>query len=326
MAIKLIKPLHIGQRTFTINLLAGPLAGTSCAAHRLLLWHHSKPAFVYSEMIAANALVCHHKITTRLLYRDPQEGPVCFQLFGNEATNLAEATKMATDAGADLIDLNCGCSVSKIRRSGSGAELLMDRKKLCKILTAMRSSTHLPLLVKIRVAIANEEINREIAQVIADTGVDCLVVHGRNWQESYATPCRYDTIKFFVDNLGIPVIGNGDVSCLASLRKMFATGCAGVMLARALVGQPWLIEKLTAQIEQRSFTEPTLEEIGKIFMDHVKHLEKLTQNERIAILQARKLAKGYTKQLKNRKDFCNAINTIDNWLDFCNLCEAHFRT
>ena len=319
----MIKPLQIGNRTFATNLIAGPLAGTSCAAYRLLLWQHSNPAFVYSEMIAANALVNRHQLTARLLHKDVAEGPVCFQLFGNEADNLAEATTIATDAGADLIDLNCGCSVPKIRRSGSGAELLMDRKKLYQILVAMRKNTSLPLIAKIRVAL-DETTNREIIKAVTDAGIDALVVHGRNWRESYGTPCRYDAIAFFVANLKIPVIGNGDVTDLESLKKMFATGCVGSMVAKALVGRPWLLEKLAAQFEGREFNTPSLEIMGEIFVKHVEHLIRLTGSERSAVLQARKLAKGYSLSLKNRRDFCSAINTLESFEEFHKLCKKHF--
>jgi tRNA-dihydrouridine synthase B len=276
-------------------------------------------------MISANALVNRHQLTTRLLHRDTAERPVCFQLFGNEAGNLAEATKIATDAGADFIDLNCGCSVPKIRRSGSGAELLMDRKKLHQILVAMRKNTTLPLIAKIRVAL-DEETNLEIVKAVVDAGIDALVVHGRNWRESYGTPCRYDAIGFFVANVKIPVIGNGDVADLESLKKMLATGCAGVMVARALVGRPWLLEKLAAQLEGREFNIPSLVEIGEIFIKHVEHLIRLTGSERIAVLQARKLAKGYSISLKNRRDFCSTINTLETFEEFHKLCEEHFRS
>lgn len=319
----MIRPLQIGNRTFTNNLVAGPLAGTSCAAYRLLLWQHSNPAFVYSEMIASNALINHHRLTNRLLYRDVTEGPVCFQLFGNEANNLAEATKIVTDTGADLIDLNCGCSVPKIRRSGSGAELLMDRKKLYQILAAMRKSTSLPLIAKIRVAL-DETTNFEIAKAVTDAGIDALVVHGRNWRESYGTPCRYDDIGFFVANVKIPVIGNGDIIDLESLKKMFATGCAGVMVARALVGRPWLLKKLAVQLEGGEFNIPSLTAIGEMFIKHVEHLIYLTGSERTAVLQARKLAKGYSISLENRRAFCSAINTLETFEEFRKLCGEYF--
>lgn len=322
----MIQPLQIGNRNFPVNIIQGPLAGFSCAAFRLLTWQYSKPAFSYSEMISASALIQRYKLThQRFLNRDPNEGPVCFQLVGSREHELAEAAKILTDCGSDLIDFNCGCSVPKIYGNGAGSSLLMDKPKLYKLLCTLRQSTSLPLSVKIRVAINDEKFNEEIAQVISDSGVDCVVVHGRNWKERYNIPCHYEEIEFFVQRLKkIPVIGNGDVSCIESLKKMFATGCAGVMVARAGVGQPWLIGKLMAEMTDEDFIFPVAEEVGKIFIAHIEHLAKLMDNEKSAVLQARKLARPYAKCLLHKKEFCNVINSCDNLSDFKELCNSHF--
>lgn len=278
-------------------------------------------------MISASALIQKYKLThKRFLNRDPNEGPVCFQLVGNREHELIDAAKIITDCGGDLVDFNCGCSVPKIYGNGAGSSLLMDRPKLYRLLCALRQSTHLPLSVKIRVATKDDEVNADIARVISDAGVDCVVVHGRNWKEYYNAPCHHDKIQFFVEQLkNIPVIGNGDVSCIDSLKTMLATGCAGVMVARAGVGQPWLIGKLMAQMRDEDFTLPAVEEVGRVFISHIEHLAKLMDSERTAVLQARKLAKPYAKGImQNRKDFCLAINSCDNLLDFQKLCLSYF--
>ena len=321
----MIKPLTIGNRIFPVNLIQGPLAGFSSAAFRLLTWQYSKPAFSYSEMISANALIKNHQLTQkRFLDKDPQEGPVCFQLVGNTAKELAAAAKILTDHGADLIDFNCGCSVPKIRGNGAGSSLLMDRPKLYQLLTSLRQSSSLPLSVKIRVALNDEKTNEEIAEVISDSGFDCLVVHGRNWEEHYNTPCHHELIQFFVERLKIPVIGNGDVSCINSLKRMLATGCAGVMIARALVGQPWLIGKLIAEMKQKEFTLPSTKEIGEIFIAHVAHLAKLLSSEKNAVIQARKLTKSYASSLQQRKEFSHLINSCEDFAKFQLICRSYF--
>lgn len=320
----MINPLKIGNKTFPNNLIQGPLAGISCPSLRLLTWQYSKPAFSYSEMISATALAKNYKHGyEHLVKKDPKEGPVCFQLFGKIPEELATAAKILTDLGADLIDLNCGCSVPKVRGNGAGSALLMDRTKLYTILIALRKSTALPLIAKIRVA-NDETINHEIAKVAEDAGIDCLVVHGRNWEERYNTPCRYDAIKYFVTNVKIPVIGNGDITDISSLKKMFATGCAGAMIARAGVGQPWLIGKLIAEANDQIFTPPAPQEIGKIFIFHIEHMAHYLKSERTAVLRARKLAKSYARCLKHKKEFCNSINQCETLADFKALCTNYF--
>lgn len=309
----MLKPLVLGKLSFPVNLIQGPLAGVSCAPFRLLTWRYSQPAFSCTEMISCKTLI-HQPAFAQQRYtlKDPQEGPVCFQLSGNNPSEIAEATRIATDHGADLIDLNCGCPVKKIRTKGAGSRLLTNPQTLYQMIQAMKANTHVPVSIKIRVEGAGEKFNQEIANVVQEAGADFLIVHGRHWTEHYETPCRYDSIRFFVEALSIPVIGNGDVADMATLEKMLATGCAGVMIGRAGVGQPWLISQLKAQMQQHAFTLPAIHERGEIFMEHVSRLVALLGNEKFAILQARQFAKYYARGLESRTDFMLAVNACEH--------------
>lgn len=306
----MLNQLILGNKTFPNNIIQGPLAGVSCAPFRLLTWQYSQPAYTCTEMISCKTLIHSPKNShQRFVKKEPAEGPVCFQLSGNDPSELAEATKIATDYGADLIDLNCGCPVKKIRSKGAGSKLLTEPANLYKLITVMKKNTQVPVSIKIRVEGASGDVfNQEIANVVSDAGADFLVVHGRHWTEHYETPCSHDQIQFFVETLTIPVIGNGDIACIDSLKKMLATGCAGVMLGRASVGQPWLIRKLIAEMNDEDFTIPSNKEIGCIFIQHTQQLIDLLGNEQFAILQARKLAKYYARQLVDRLEFCESVN------------------
>jgi tRNA-dihydrouridine synthase B len=321
-----IRPLQLGNKIFPVNMIQGPLAGVSCAPFRRLIWQYSRPAFSCSEMISCKTLLHQPKLSQqRFVSKDTAEGPVCYQLAGNDPIELGEAVKMVTDYGADLIDLNCGCPVKKIRRKGVGSSLLTDANKLYRLILAMKQNTRVPVSTKIRVqGKSNEKFNAEIAKVVSDAGADFLVVHGRHWTEQYETPCRYDDIQFFVEALKIPVIGNGDIACVDSLKKMFATGCAAVMISRAGVGQPWLIGKLIAELQQKQFELPALKEVGAIFLEHVTSLAKLLDNEKFSILQARKFAKYYARGLINRSEFVAEVNCCDNLHDLKLICSRYF--
>jgi tRNA-dihydrouridine synthase B len=321
----LIKPLQLGNKNFPTNIIQGPLAGVSCAPFRALTWRYSKPAFSCTEMISCKTLI--HQASAdqqRLIKIDPNEGPVCFQLAGNDPRELAEAVKKVTDYGADVIDLNCGCPVKKIRSKGAGSSLLTNPRRLYQLIHAMKQNTQVPVSIKIRVESATEKFNQEIVKVVSDAGADFLVVHGRHWTEHYETPCRHDEIQFFVEQLKIPVIGNGDVSDLASLQTMFATGCAGVMIGRAGVGQPWLIQKLVAELQQEKFELPTSIEIGAMFVEHAIQLAGLLNSEKFAILQARKLAKYYARSLLHKAEFCEQMNVCEDIVNFKDLCTRYF--
>ena len=321
----MIKPLKLGNKQFPVNIIQGPLAGVSAAPFRLLTWRYSQPAFSCTEMISCKTII--HQLdfaAHRYIHKDPQEGPVCFQLSGSEPKELAEAVKIVTARGADLIDLNCGCPVKKIRSKGAGSSLLTNTHKLYELITAMKQNTHVPVSIKIRVEGGDEKFNHALLQVVHDAGADFLIVHGRHWTEHYETPCRHDAIEFFAAEANIPVIGNGDIACLASLKKMLATGCAGVMIARAGVGQPWLIQKLVAEYSGEHFTQPNAVEIGRVFIEHVTRLTALLGNEKFAVLQARKFAKYYARHLLNKTEFTAAINVCANLADLQTICGQFF--
>lgn len=322
----MIDALKLGNTTFPVNLIQGPLAGVSCAPFRRLTWRYSKPAFICTEMISCKTIL-HQPAASlqRFIKIDPEEGPVCFQLSANNPEELGEATRRITAEGANLIDLNCGCPVKKIRSKGAGSSLLSTPAKLYHLITAMKQNTHLPVSIKIRVeGGSDDKFNAEVAQVVADAGADFLVVHGRHWTEHYETPCHYDDIQFFVDRLTIPVIGNGDTACSESLKKMFATGCAGVMISRAGVGQPWLIGKLMAELKQEPFLLPSSNEIGALFIEHITQLAELLGSEKFAILQARKFAKYYGRHLEKRGEFCDAFNQCENLNSLNAICHFYF--
>lgn len=320
----MINPLRIGNQIYPVNLIQGPLAGISCSPFRRLAWQYSQPAFCYTEMISCKTIISQHKSNKRLTHIDPHEGPVCFQLTAKHLQELGEAVKIVTQLGANLIDLNCGCPVNKIRSRGEGSAHLMKPDKLYRLLIAMKQNTHLPVSIKIRVqGSSTDQFHSDIIKVVKDTGVDFITVHGRHWTEHYETPCNYNDIQFFVNELNIPVIGNGDVACVESLKKMLATGCAGVMIGRAGVGKPWLIRKLIAEIKQEQFKMPSAAEIGDMLIEHVKRLIMISESEKQAILQARKFAKYYARGVVSG-EICAEINTADTLDEINKLAQKYF--
>lgn len=322
----MIKSLQLANQNFPVNIIQGPLAGVSCAPFRKLTWQYSKPAFSCTEMMSSKTILHHSQLAQRrFVKKDPQEGPVCFQLAANNPEELAEATKRVTDFGADLIDLNCGCPVKKIRSKGMGSSLLMDPSRLYQMILAMKQNTHVPVSIKIRVeGHSGDKFNAEVARVIQEAGADYVIVHGRHWTEHYETVCNYDEIAFFVNELNIPVIGNGDIACLDSLKKMFATGCDGVMIGRAGVGQPWLIGKLIAEMKGEKFVLPTPQETAAVFFEHISDLIELVGSEKVAVLQARKLAKYYGRGLTNRLALVKEASGCESLGELREICGRYF--
>ncbi len=277
-------------------------------------------------MISAKTLI-HQPLASqrRYLEKDAREGALCYQLSATNPNELALATKIVTDHGADYIDLNCGCPKKKIRKKGAGSAHLENPKQLYTLIRAMKENTTKPVSIKIRVEGQSDSVfNQEIATVVQDAGADQLIVHGRHWNEHYETPCNYDEIRYFVSALTIPVIGNGDIACLATLKKMLATNCKAVMISRAGVGQPWLMAQLEAELHHKLYQPPGLTEIGELFLEHVQGLIDLLNNEKIAILQARKLAKYYARTVAERSMFCDKVNAVESFRDLVKTVHAFF--
>lgn len=295
-------------------MVQAPLAGVSTSPFRLLATEQSQPSFCYTEMISCKTLLHQSKaINHRYTYVAANEGPVCFQLSSNQPHELRDAVKIAEDHGASLIDLNCGCPVNKVRRKGCGSKLLSDPILLQSLIASMKQNTHLPVSIKIRVQSRFDDIlNHEIVKAIQDGGADFITVHGRHWHEHYETPVHYDQIAYFVDALSIPVIGNGDICDLASLNKMLETGCHGVMIGRAGVGQPWLIKKLRQLKAGELFSPPSLLEIRDMFMQHVDGLITLLNSEKKALYEPRQFAKYYARFLSEHTQFVNALYRVES--------------
>lgn len=321
-----IQPLRIGGLTFSHPLVQGPLAGVSCAPFRELTWQNGKPAFAYTEMISCQTLIHQsEKSRKRFITKSPHEGPVCFQLSSSDVKSLELGTRIVNDEGADLIDLNCGCPVKKIRSKKAGSHLLSEASKIYALIRAMKNNTHCPVSIKIRVDARSDDcFNEDVAKAVADAGADFITVHGRHWTEGYDVTCAYQDIAFFVNALSIPVIGNGDIACVHSLRQMLATGCAGAMIGRAGVGQPWLIQKLLTELKGDVFIEPSLSERGRMFLQHVQGLSDLMQTEKFAIIQARKFAKYYARTLPNREVFCETMQNCDTLTELSVLIGSIF--
>lgn len=318
----MLKPLQIGRHKFTNNLIQGPLAGYTCAPMRRQTWLFSSPAYCSTEMVSAMHLVHAKKIPVRYIERDPKEQALCFQLSAEDPETLAQAMQKINYLQPEIIELNCGCPVNKIRRKGAGSKLLSEPLRLQKLVHALRSNTNAAISVKIRVSgDADDQDDLLIAKIIEEEGADALVVHGRHWTEDYTVPCRFAQIKRLVESVNIPVIGNGDVKDMDSLTTMLnSTNCAGVMIARASMGQPWIFSEL---IEQ-NFTKPSAKVIGEIFIDHIERLAKLDSDYR-AVLQARKMGKYYSRNaIPTSREFTLELMQCSNMHAFIELVINHF--
>jgi len=283
-------PFQIGSLQLQNRLVQGPLAGYSCAAFRRLFSLFMPPAFCVSEMLSANDVVHKHAMEGRYLYRAPDEGKLCYQISGTEPTLMASAANKLALMGASIIDINCGCPKTKIRKKGAGSALLENPEQLLKIVKAVRGAISCPLTVKLRLQMNQDDI--ALAKGIADAGADAIIIHGRRWVDDYDTPCNFQQIAAIKRAVDIPLIVNGDISDTDTLTKALdQTGGDAFMVSRAATGKPWLFQELFTN-------QPVnlgLEQKISLFMQHLQGLSKL-ENEYQAMLQSKSLVRYYFKK------------------------------
>lgn len=276
---------QIGALRFANRLIQGPLAGYTCAPYRATFSSFQQPAYCVSEMISAHDFLTRQP--ARFAYRDPREGYLAYQISGYRPDVMSGAAEILQDLGADLIDINCGCPKAKIRKKGAGSALLATPERVVQIVTAIKTKITIPLTVKMR--LQGAEQNLIFAKMIEQAGADALVVHGRRWQDDYDSLCDRVQIARIKSAVSIPVIANGDIADLNSLRTMAVdTACDAYMISRAGTGRPWLYQSLlSAESPSWDFAEAVY-----FFMAHLQGLERL-QNEHQAILQSKTLVKYY---------------------------------
>src|SRR3990167_6576133 len=313
--------LQIGPLQFKSNLIQAPLAGVSCAPFRSLVWEFGDIAYCCTEMLSAHDIATGVLREPRFQVRYPNEKTLCWQLSGNNPDHLAMASDYAISQGANILDLNCGCPQPKIRKKGCGSRLLTDEKKLSELVKSMQRDKKIPVTIKMRINAGQKEFCEiTLAKILEAAGVDAITVHGRHWSHDYDIPCKIDAIAKIADAVKIPVIGNGDIDSSQQLKKFLSdTQCAGFMIGRAGVGQPWIFHQLL----NTSFTPPTSKIMGKLFLKHISGLVEL-EGEYQAILQSRKLGKYYARNLENKIDFLNMLYEINLFSDLENLIYRFF--
>jgi tRNA-dihydrouridine synthase B len=244
------KPLKIGTLEIVPPILAAPMSGLSDRSYRQIA-REMGCALAYTEMISAEGLAREHRKTWALVDIDHEEGRVGVQIFGSDAERLAVAASRLEEAGADIIDINMGCPVKKVVKTGAGAALLREPAAIRHIVRAVRAAIRCPLTVKIRSGWERgSRACLEIGRILEAEGADAVCLHPRAYAEGFSGKAHWRLLAELKANSSIPVIGSGDVfSAGDAIRMMRETDCDGVMIARGMVGNPWLLRDAIRQWE-----------------------------------------------------------------------------
>jgi nifR3 family TIM-barrel protein len=302
--------MNIGAvETDNFSVLA-PLAGITNLPMRLIA-KRSGCGLVCSEMISSNGLVYNSGKTVQMLESVPEEKPLSVQIFGANPDLMAEAARIVQDSGADIVDINFGCSVKKILKSNSGSALMKDQHLAGRILRAVRQAVTIPLTIKIRSGWdPSGQQALEIARLAEDCGVDAIAVHPRTALQGFRGKADWSIIARVKQCIAIPVIGNGDVTAPTDATRMLAqTGCDGVMVGRAAIGNPMIFGQIVAEHQGLPNAPPTdgqrIEMMLRYLRDSVRCL-----GEETACRMMRSRLCWFVKGMRNAGQFRNAIRFI----------------
>ncbi|MDR0197911.1 MAG: tRNA dihydrouridine synthase DusB [Oscillospiraceae bacterium] len=283
-------------------------------------------AGVTGEMASAKGLVYGDKKTAELLKVAENENggcPCAVQLFGSEPEFMSEAAAIASEYRPDIIDVNAGCPVAKVVKTGSGCALMKTPKLFGAVVGAVVSASRVPVTVKIRAGWDENSINAvEIAKIAESSGASAITVHGRTKKQMYSGAADWGVIAAVKSAVNIPVIGNGDVDSAEKCVQMYAqTGCDLVMLGRAARGRPWIFRDIARRIETGAPPEcPSLPEVLAVMREHIEMIVR-DGGERSGMARARKHAAWYLKGIRGAaayRDECMSLATLD---DFYGLVE-----
>lgn len=310
---------------FDSRVFLAPMAGITDKPMRALVHSFGKGVIV-SEMVAVNALQWKNPKTYRIADVRDEPYPVVVQLVGGDPQLFGDAVKMIEQLGAVSVDINMGCPVKKIVGNNSGSYLMKDMKLASQIIDSAVKSTNLKVSVKFRSGWDCQHINAvEFAKMCEDCGAVYLTVHGRTRSEFYSGTADWDIIRQVKENVKIPVIGNGDITTPQQAKdKLEQSGVDGIMIARGVLGNPWLISQTHEYIENG--IEPQSPDIQTIKRTLLQHIEYLTEyyGSHMALQISRKYVCWYCKGLRDAKRFREIYMHITDYQQAYDEINAYF--
>jgi tRNA-dihydrouridine synthase B len=248
----------IGSVEIPGRLVLAPMAGVSVQAFRRQGRRYGA-GLVCSEMVSCAGLSHGNERTLGYLRIGRDEHPLAVQIFGSEPEVMAEAARMVEDAGADLVDINFGCPVRKVTKTGAGATLLEEPDRACRIVESVANAVSVPVSVKMRRGLANgSRAALAVGPKLVDAGAASLTLHPRSARQMYTGTADHELTAELVDLVDVPVIASGDVNTRDRAEQVLeTTGCAAVMVGRAAQGNPWALGEIAGRLDG----VPTREEI-----------------------------------------------------------------
>ena len=314
----------IGDVLVGSKLALAPMAGVTDLAFRAVC-RELGAGLTYTEMISSRALVYQDSKTRGLLCLGQNEHPSGVQIFGSDASCMAEAAALALEiSGADFVDINMGCPVGKVVRSGDGCALMRDPDKAMQIIEAVRKTTNRPVTVKIRKGWDKGNANAvEFSKMAESAGVSAITVHGRTRTQLYSGRADWDIIREVKRAVSVPVIANGDVFTAEDAERILKYTCADMVMAgRGALGNPWLFGQAEALFSGDPV--PPAPPVSKRAETAMRQFELAAEQkgERVACLEARRHYPWYLRGVPYSGYFKQQISKAETLDDLRRITEG----
>jgi len=304
--------VKIGKLILDNPVILAPLAGITNLPFRMIA-KDAGCGLVCSEMISANGLVHKSIKTEKMLDSHSAEKPLSIQIFGSDPLIMAEAAQIVKNSGADIVDINFGCSVKKVVKTGAGAALMRTPGKAEQLLKAVREAVEIPLTIKIRTGWDKSGSQAiKISEIAQACGIDAIAVHPRTASQGFRGMADWSIISAVKKRVSIPVIGNGDIKNPEDAIRMLAeTGCNAVMIGRAAIGNPFIFSQVLALLRGEQVPPRDLygrfDIMSKYLKDSVKYL-----GEKQACFMMRSRLGWFVKGLRYSSRFRESIKHISS--------------
>ena len=316
--------LKIGNVELKNNIILAPMAGISDLPFRVICKKFGA-GLTCTEMVSSKALYYDSYKTRKMMKLKGEKGPTSIQIFGSDVEAMAFAAREVSEF-ADIVDINMGCPVPKIVKSGDGSKLLLDLNKAQEIIRAVVENSKVPVTIKARKGWdKNELIAPKLAKIAEQEGVKAITIHGRSRSEFYSGQVDKDSIKAVKEAVSIPVIASGDIVDEKTALEMFEyTGVDGIMIGRGAIGNPWIFSQISYFLQNGKLApRPSNEERLAVIKEHLNLMAK-NKGEEVAVKEMRKHLAYYTKGLKDSSEFRNKVNKLEKEKEVIQALDDYF--
>lgn len=316
---------EIAGRRLSPPLILSPMAGVTDSPFRRVAKKCGGLGLIVTEFISVEGLTRNNMRSHEMMRYKPEERPIAIQIFGYDIERMRWGAEIAQEAGADFVDINCGCPAKKVVHGGGGSNLLRDLPQLEKILRAVKSAITIPMTVKIRAGWDDKSINCvEVAKLIEDCGASMVTLHGRTRVQGYRGFANWDLVREIKRNVSIPVSGSGDIlTPQDAMRRFEETGCDAVHIGRGAIANPYIFRQTWETMNGLEPYQPTPGEMHSLLLEFRDNLRD-HMPEKGVVGRMKMLSAQFLRGVPNGAHLRTAVLRSDNVEAMEPLFEEYF--